>query len=532
MYKVYCDEHLIFHTQMENIRIFNPKLDVATNKTGSFTFTIYPTNPYYDKLNKLKSIIKVYQNDDLIFRGRILDDDSYFHNEKKVVCEGELAFFLDTIQEDITNITNTGDLVASLINKHNEQVEEEKRFNIGNIDTELLKETMIDESSNFLNTWEIINKELLEKHGGYIWVRHEGKERYIDYISDFKVKSNQPVIEFGKNLLDFSRKNKGSNIATAIIPLGKNRLDIKGVNGGINYLVDEDSKSKYGFICKVVEFSEITSANDLMIKGQQYLDELKKPIVSLEVSAIDLAHLSNDFTSFRLGTYVEVKSKPHNVDTMFLVNKLSIDLLNPKANKLILGKTYSTFTEQSSTKAETQKQITNAVQGIQVQGVTTEQLDDAIRQTDELTSSNISQSADEIYAKVSQDFYLKDDAEALVESINTELIQTNEAFEMRFNQYNADIEDLANNTDIQFQEINKYIKFVDGNIILGQEGNDLTLKIENKEIGFYHEGTKVAYFSNNKLHVLDGEFIQSLKLGKFAWLPRTNNNLTFKKVEK
>lgn len=534
MWKIYCDEvradNLIFHSQMEDRRIFNPKLNIQLNKTGSFTFTIYPSNPFYNKLHKLKSIIMVYNDDFLVFRGRILDDDRYFHNEKKIVCEGELSFFLDTIQRDITEIDNTTDLLISLIKNHNNQVDESKQFKVGNINISKLVD--VDENSNYLNTWEVINKELLDKSGGYIWVRHEVDGNYIDYLEDFDILSNQPVIEFGKNLLDFSEKIKGSNIATAIIPLGKDRLNIKEVNDGVDFLVNKDAVDKYGFICKVVDFTDIEDATELKQQGQEYLDKIVNLVVSLEISAIDLAYTSTDFTSFRLGTYVKVRSIPHNVNTNFLVTKLSIDLLNPKSNKLVLGKTYSTFTEQSISKVETQKQIINAIQGFQYEGATTEQLNNAIRETEEITSSNISQSADEIYAKVSQDFYLKDEADALVESINTEFTQTNEAFEMKFNQFSADIEDVANDADMQFQEINKYIKFVDGMIVLGEEGNELILRIESKQISFLQGGTTVAYFSNNKLNVLDGEFIQSLKLGKFAFLPRTNKNLSFKKVEK
>ena len=80
--------------------------------------------------------------------------------------------------------------------------------------------------------------------------------------------------------------------------------------------------------------------------------------------------------------------------------------------------------------------------------------------------------------------------------------------------------------------IQKYIQFEDGDIILGQKGNAFTQRITNKKNSFYEDGAEVAYFSGRKLNVYDGEFINSLKLGKFAFLPRTNGNLSFKKVVK
>lgn len=78
---------------MPELKLVNPKLELEVNKTGSFTFTIYPVHPYYDRLQKLKSIILVYQNDRPIFRGRILNTEKGFKNQKQVTCEGQLAFF-------------------------------------------------------------------------------------------------------------------------------------------------------------------------------------------------------------------------------------------------------------------------------------------------------------------------------------------------------------------------------------------------------------------------------------------------------
>ena len=56
------------------------------------------------------------------------------------------------------------------------------------------------------------------------------------------------------------------------------------------------------------------------------------------------------------------------------------------------------------------------------------------------------------------------------------------------------------------------------------------LKIQNDRISFMQGGTEVAYFSNRKLYVTDGEYINSLKVGKYSFFPRANGNLSFKKV--
>lgn len=66
--------------------------------------------------------------------------------------------------------------------------------------------------------------------------------------------------------------------------------------------------------------------------------------------------------------------------------------------------------------------------------------------------------------------------------------------------------------------------------MLGEEGNPLTLRIENDRINFMENGASSAYWQNRKFYAVDGEFINSLKLGKFAFIPRSTGNLSFTKV--
>ena len=56
------------------------------------------------------------------------------------------------------------------------------------------------------------------------------------------------------------------------------------------------------------------------------------------------------------------------------------------------------------------------------------------------------------------------------------------------------------------------------------------LHIENNRIGFLDDGAEVAYFSNKKLNVTDGHFLNSLRIGSFAFVPRANGNLSLMKV--
>lgn len=535
-YKVYSDNYLIYDTRIPDLSLASPVLSLELNKTGSFNFTIYPSHPHFARLQKLKSIIKVYHDDELIFRGRILNDVQGWHNEKQVTCEGELAFLIDSIQRpyDFQSgelSTTVRELFTYFINNHNLQVDEEHQFVVGNITVTDPNNYIVRADSNYTNTWDSINEKLIDSYGGYLWVRHEEDGNYIDYLADFNTISPQEI-EFGKNLTDLSKTVKGEDVATAIIPLGAKtgddedspRLTIESVNEGIDYVFNQDAVDQYGWIFKTVTWDDVTEADNLLRKGNQYLASAINLLVSIELSAVDLSAIE-DIGSFKLGSYIKVKTNPHNLNTLFLVTKLSLNLASAKNNKLTLGTSYSSFTEKASS---SNKNVANMI--VQEVSDATSQLKDTIEEVREQTSSAISQTSQQILLQVSEDYYLKDDANTLVQSINTQFTQTNESFEMKFNEYNANIQDIQNNTDAQFQNISKYIRFVDGNIILGEENNPLTLRIENDKISFLENGYEIAYWQNRKFYAVDGEFISSLKLGRFAFIPRNNGNLSFKKV--
>jgi len=124
MYKVYCDGLLLYHSKLENLKIFNPSVELELNKTGSFQFTIYTDHPYYSLIQKLKSIITIYQDDYLLFRGRVLDDEVGWHNEKHIVCEGDMAFLLDSILRPFAFTGTVAEFLAYILPLHNAQVDE------------------------------------------------------------------------------------------------------------------------------------------------------------------------------------------------------------------------------------------------------------------------------------------------------------------------------------------------------------------------------------------------------------------------
>lgn len=535
MYRVYCDGLPIYNDKLEGLKIFSPSLDLELNKTGSFSFTLYPDHPYYGSIQKLKSIITVYQEDYLLFRGRVLDDEIGFYNERKVTCEGELAFLLDSIKRPYDFTGSVAEYLALLLDSHNAQVDETKRFTLGNVTVTDPNDYIVRSNIDYTDTWKEMNDKLLTLLGGFLSVRHADGVAYLDYLADFALLSPQKI-EFGKNLLDQKRIIKGADVATVVIPLGAKlkdaegkdtdkRLTIESVNGGADFIEDAAAISQYGTIVKTVIFDDVTIAENLKAKGQAYLSSLVKLPESIELTAADLATVSTSFSSFHLGTYVDVVSKPHGLNQKFLVRKLSINLLDPAANKLTLGGVFEGLAASLKGLTDTQGKIINEI------SESVRKASEAVYNVEQNLESSIRQSEENIKATVAESYYLKDETDALVSSVSTTIEQTKESVEIQFTQFNADLEAVANGADAEFEEIRKYIRFVDGSILLGQVGNELELKISNDRISFLQDDTEVAYFSDNKLYVTDGHFINALQIGDFAFIPRANGNLSFKRLD-
>ncbi len=357
-YRVYCDGLLLYHSKLENLKILNPSVELEVNKTGSFVFTLPADHPYYGLIHKLKSIITVYQDDYLLFRGRVLDDEIGWHNEKAVSCEGELAFLLDSIMRPYEFTGRRKEERKRRGERKKEKGEKEKRCVMGNVTVTDANDYIVRSNIDYTDTWTELQKKLIELLGGYLQVRHENGVHHLDYLQDFTLLAPQ-TITFGKNLLDLKRIRKGAEIATAVIPLGAKlkdaegndtdeRLTIESVNAGVDTIVDENAKAQYGLIVKTVIFDDVTEAANLLTKGKAHLAQLVNLPETIELTAADMAAVGANVASFHLGTKVRVVSKPHGIDQLFTVSKLSINLFEPASNKLTLGGVVDTFTTKTS----------------------------------------------------------------------------------------------------------------------------------------------------------------------------------------
>ena len=624
MYQIKCDDYILFDTRDEALTVNNPKLRLETNKVGELTFTIYDNHPYFDKIKKLKSIIRVWQfrkgidiDGKLLFKGRVIEDKQDFNNAKAIVCESKLAMLLDSQTPPFAlekgAFTENGQAVdiggASpahlfkwLIEKHNEQVEdwqqfaldEEKTTNTYTIDGEKITKTtpkfctVIDPNDTITRsstaydiTFNTLNSKFIELLGGYVNVKYDVEKDgvlvdLIEYVHDFTETATQRI-EFGENLLDISQVVDGAEVATVLIPLGKSEGESKTtiadiVDGTYNdtgaledtgdivkagdRIFSKEYVAEYGKITKVINFDDVTEAENLFKKA---IAKLKNETVLLgatvELKAVDLALVDKDIESFYWQDKIIVHSRPHNIHAandedagaVYLLEKIDIDLLQPQNTEITLGKTWRTLTDVAlgagrtansivsvtntiAADYTTNEQVQEISQGV-AQGVVNDTIGGDIDEVIEAAMTNtsiIAQTAEEVVFEVVQNYVEKEAYAEYQEDVSTTLQLLAEEMVLKFDTAITEIENVDGTVQTQFQEIQKYIRFVDGKIILGEEGNEITLEISNNRLSFLQNNLEVAYMSNNKLFVVNSEFLGSLKIGNFAFAPRSNGNLSLK----
>jgi len=239
------DPMTIFDDTVEDqsLKLIDPDLKLSDNSAGSFEFTLPECNVGYGHIGRMISEIVVYQADTEIWRGRVLSEEMDFYNRKKYFCEGELAYLNDTmIPPGDYKDYDIGQLLRFILDAHNKQIADEygnnkyngidKYFTIGAVEIhntknneEFLKDAGF--TTNFEKTLEVINT-ITEKCKGHIQIRHQNGVRYIDFLQDLKYGALAgQTINFGENLLDFTREFDMSEICTAVLALGKLPSDFK-----------------------------------------------------------------------------------------------------------------------------------------------------------------------------------------------------------------------------------------------------------------------------------------------------------------
>lgn len=339
----------------------DPTVTCDTGKTGSFEFTIYPNHPYYHAIAQMRTIMRVKYDGDTIFRGRILTVDNTLTGAKKIHCEGDMAFLLDSFQmgskkEERTE-TSLNSYINQVLGNHNSQMSENGEtdklifpgYIPGNYPSWFSSDQIIENAvgkfgsnshEQSMNALETLTKE----YGGFIRTRYneEDGKVYLDWCRNWfraDLDTNQPIA-ITQNIIDAQSSSEVNNIFTAVIPVGSKegkdvfikgyRTDIHGDNnrilvpqiqyvfsdeeldtGYVNKSIFQKAIDQYGIIYKVQNFSNADTQEKLWNYACDWIrHNYVGGITNYDLTAVDMHHLNGVVQKYLVGDYIPLMLPP------------------------------------------------------------------------------------------------------------------------------------------------------------------------------------------------------------------------------
>lgn len=295
---IYADGALLHHSYLNDRynSVYDKHLKTEVNKAGSFEFTISSAHKLYDSLERFKTKIQLWMNDTLLFDGRVLEINETITKERKVYCEGNLAYLLDSLSAPYTGTMAVGDYLRKRIQEHNAQVEADKQFTVRNIDPELAGKNVDVDESGYQDTRADIEANILNIHRGFLRTENQNGVLYLDYLKEDTEIGNQPMM-FGFNLSDYTKNTPSTDVYSIMLPIGDDGLTIETVNNGSKYIENQTLINKFGRVYHSQQFSGITSAAELLSEATTYFN-LIADVMLTPTFSIKLADVSNWVVSY------------------------------------------------------------------------------------------------------------------------------------------------------------------------------------------------------------------------------------------
>lgn len=478
-------------------------LDEAVNTFGKLVLTVVPQTDAFDEFLPFQSHIRVTDGATLVYMGRILTVTPKMDRNgaitKTVVCEDRMAYLCDSIQpytperqySGTSSITGLQEFIDLLLNNHNAQVEDYKQIHRGNVTLQTWQTSDgVYKGLNYETTWDALKSKLLDVFGGEMHVRQTTDGLVLDYAENLG-SLQDTSITVNRNMMDGEHTIDPTKVVTRLVPLGckvtettvdewgnettqetEARLTIAALNDGVIWLEDQDAVSLYGIHYGVIIWDDVTTDTALRQKAIDYMTNENTPVDSYTITAVDLSKIGIDPDSIELYQFYTVANPLIDINGVNLeVIKKTTDLFQPHLPSFTFGSRRVWLTDLVNDEANRLNAVAE-----QAGNNTT-----AVYNLGNSTTAYVDNSVSGLEAY----------ADAAVE---------------------------------------KYIRLENGEIVIGIVDNPVSLTLSNDRISFKQNGMEVAYLSNNKLYVTDGEFLTSVKIGNFQFVPRDNGNLSFMKV--
>lgn len=284
-----------------------------------------------EALTSEKQIITMQDGGETVFRGRVLTAVRKTVGEMQLVCEGDLAFFNDSMTKGNARTGTPAALMQSLLADHNANVAEWQRLSAGTFSGLTNQITIKGDIDDEVPIMELVGQ-IAEQVDLYL------NPPLMLYTSNAAVnlagtRWNQQGIQFGENLISFKRESRYYETVTRIYAYGEdsegNRITLDSLLG-VPYVESETAIARFGIISKCMNFDAET-AEELAAKARSRLREYNTETITIE--ALDLHWKNNAVPRFRPG-FVTIDSMPDQFHDTLLLREVTQDWLNPGKNQI------------------------------------------------------------------------------------------------------------------------------------------------------------------------------------------------------
>lgn len=240
-YQVLYGDDYIFDPFTVDATIFDATLTANKNASAYFDFSIVDTHPLADSIQNQGDFVRVYYDGKMLFKGLVTSKEQTTEGYWNITCTDNLQFLSDTVVRPYSTVVGEAENEAPvdpesyfewLIQQHNNNVRDERKQFIIDVNqaNSLLNGIEDDDyefeasSDSLPTTASEIENQILDSLGGYLFLIYPEQDEDATHICLYAdlYQSNDQVIDFGVNILDFSHLSDSEEQYTAVRPQGGN----------------------------------------------------------------------------------------------------------------------------------------------------------------------------------------------------------------------------------------------------------------------------------------------------------------------
>ena len=549
MYQLKYKDYILYDPRLveNNLIIRDPSVKLAVGKAGSMDFVVNADHPYLSNLRRMSGLVELLDGDSPIYRGRITRDTKDFYGAHKIETEGIMAALNDSLippfnfPEDFENdaeyiaASESGNVVDFffrwILAQHNAQVSEEQQIKPGNVTVADPNNYITRNSENYETAMATILDKLSESSiGGYLLIRYEADGNYLDYYAELPL-TNVQKVEFAENLIDLSSETDGTKIYTAILPEGKDGLDLSSLSDGD--LTDDLVKSgltiysksgvaAYGRITRYVKWDDVTVASNLLSKAKAALADngLSMP-ETITCKAVDLGW-QDTVQHFRVGRMTILASTPHGYNAAYPLMELAPDILNPGNTQITMGATQRTYT---GSQIDAARNVGNRIESARKE--LTDRVDVSASQVTQATQQQITdlqQNVNSIVLSALENYVETGDFNSYKEEVSTKLSVLTDQLSIDITKVTERIDNVNGDLQSKYSEITKAFRFTSDGLIIGETGNEILLRLDNDVLQFVRNNTPELQITAEGVEAMRIK-ISILVIGNVVWAADENGDV-------